>query len=447
MLSAADNAFLTQTGPDTPMGQYFRRFWLPVLLSEEVPRPDGPPVRVKALGEDWVAFRDTQGRVGVVDPRCPHRGADLFFGRNEECGLRCVYHGWKFDVTGRAVDLPSVPAPLAERMTVAVRACPTREFGDMVWAYLGPGDPPADVPQLEAGLVPPERRYVSKKLVACNWAQSFEGALDTGHFSFLHMPAPAMALTDLPLGQVDRRRMEWMRADPQPRFTFVDHEAGFVIGAARTADGGDLYWRTTQCLLPAHSITPGNMPGELYIGYTWVPISDHECWVYTYAWHPQHPIGAAERAKFQAGFGQFPRMGPGYRPVRKRENDYLIDREAQKFRTFIGVDGIAEQDNMIQESQGLIADRTREHLIATDAAVARFRHMILADAKALQKGQAPAAPQRAGAYTVRCGGWIGAGSLTLADVMRLRYGNAAGKVPAGAPDALIPEPLAAARPA
>ncbi len=448
MLSAADNELLTRTGSGTPMGEYFRRYWLPVVLSEELPGPDCPPLRIQVLGEDLLAFRDSRGRVGVVDARCPHRGADLFFGRNEDCGLRCVYHGWKFDVDGKCVDLPNVPARTAQHMNISIRACPTREVADMVWAYLGPAAPPEQVPHLEVGLVPAERRYVTKKLVDCNWAQSIEGALDTGHFSFLHMPAPSVLTGGLPLGQVDRQRMQWMRDDPQPRFFFVDHGVGFVIGAARHADGNDLYWRTTQFMLPSHSITPGNMPGELYIGYSWVPITDRQCWVYTYAWHPQRAIGAEERAKFKAGFGQFPEMGAGYVPLRNRGNDYLIDRQDQKTRSYTGVKGLAEQDNMIQESQGLIADRTREHLTATDAAVSRFRRVILAGAKSLRdEGRAPAAASAAQAYTLRCGGWICDGALPLEEVMRLRYGNPAGLVQAGVPDALPTQPMAAPPPA
>ena len=127
MLSAADNELLTRTGPDRPMGELFRRFWMPALLSEELPEPECPPVRVTIMGEELVAFRDTQGRVGLVDPRCPHRGANLFFGRNEQCGLRCVYHGWKFDVTGRCVDLPTLPSDSTFRDRVRITAYPVRE--------------------------------------------------------------------------------------------------------------------------------------------------------------------------------------------------------------------------------------------------------------------------------------------------------------------------------
>jgi phthalate 4,5-dioxygenase len=169
--------------------------------------------------------------------------------------------------------------------------------------------------------------------------------------------------------------------------------------------------------------------------------------VYIYAWHPERKIGAEERAKFEAGFGQFPEMGPGYRPVRNRGNDYLIDRQAQKCTSYTGVKGVAEQDNMIQESQGRIADRTREHLTATDAAIARFRRVILGGAKALRDGLEPAAPRLAQAYTLRCGGWIGDASLPLEEVMRRRYGNAVGRVQPGMPDPLGPTPRPAPQPA
>src|SRR5262245_10651490 len=154
MLSAADNELLTRTGPGTPMGTYFRRFWQPALLSEEVAQPDSPPVRVQIMGEKLVAFRDTRGVVGLVGPRCPHRGADLFWGRNEECGLRCVYHGWKFDTSGKAVELPNVPPGSNYHRTISIKAYPTREYGGIVWAWMGPADRVPEVPRLEFGTLP-----------------------------------------------------------------------------------------------------------------------------------------------------------------------------------------------------------------------------------------------------------------------------------------------------
>ena len=187
MLTAEENRTLTLTGPGTAMGNVIRRYWVPALLSRELAQPDGPPLRVRLLGEDFVAFRDSDGRVGIIEPHCPHRGADLFFGRNEACGIRCVYHGWKFDVHGNCTELPTLTADAADRVRpkASVRALQVREWGDVVWAYFGADDPP-ELPQFEFATLPPSHRYVSKKLQQCNWAQAVEGGLDTAHFSYLH---------------------------------------------------------------------------------------------------------------------------------------------------------------------------------------------------------------------------------------------------------------------
>ena len=429
MLSREDNELLTRTGGATPMGQYFRRFWQPVALSRELPEPDSPPIRVRVMGEDLVAFRDTEGRVGLVDQRCPHRGASLFFGRNEECGLRCVYHGWKFDVTGKAVDLPNVPpAATSFRESIRLKAYPTCEYGDLVWAWMGPADAVPEVPELEFGQVPATHRFVSKKLQQCNWAQCVEGGLDTSHFSFLHMPAPAIPSNENPDAPADARRLRWIREDPMPRFQIVEHEVGFLIGGARKADGDQIYWRTAQFMLPCHATTPSTLPGETHFGYSFVPIDDVSCWVYTYAWNPDRPIGAEERAKFDKGHGVIAEIGPDYVPLRNKGNDYLIDREEQKHRTFTGVRGVAEQDAMIQESQGEIADRTRENLTPTDAGVVRFRRMLLAGAKALAEGKEPEAPWRAAGYRMRSGSWIAAPDVPFEEVMRQRFGDPLGRV-------------------
>ena len=429
MLSAEDNHLITRTGPGTAMGDYFRRFWQPVALSRELPEPDGAPIRIKVLGEELLAFRNSEGRVGVIEPKCAHRGADLFFGRNEDCGIRCIYHGWKYDVDGKCVEMPNVPAGSAYEGKMTIKAYPTREFGEMVWAYLGPPEHmPAEVSQLECGVVPAAHRYVTKRLQQCNWAQSMEGALDTAHFSFLHMPAPAMAKNDTMTAAADESRIRWLRNDPLPQFTILEHDVGFVIGGARRADGNDLYWRITQFMLPAHSITPSSMPDETYYGYTWVPIDDVSCWIYVYAWNPERALPEAERARYaKGGFGQFAELGPGYVPLRNRSNDYLIDRTEQKLRSFTGVRGIAEQDAMAQDSQGLIADRTREHLSPTDVGVVRFRRLMLDGVKALREGNGPAAAQRPASYDVRGGGAIAPADLSFEEVMIKRFGNTTGR--------------------
>jgi phenylpropionate dioxygenase-like ring-hydroxylating dioxygenase large terminal subunit len=430
MLSAVDNELLTRTGVDAPMGELFRRFWMPALLSQELPEPDCPPVRVKIMGEELVAFRDTEGRVGLVDPRCPHRGANLFFGRNEQCGLRCAYHGWKFDVTGRCVDLPTLPADSTFSDRVRITAYPVRERGDVVWAYLGPAGPLPALPDLEFALVPPAHRFVSKKLQQCNWAQAAEGGIDTAHFSFLHMPVTASdgeSDAIMRRSSADRNRTRWMRDDPMPEFHVVPHDAGLVIGASRRADGTELYWRVSQFLMPNHGLAPNAFASENYHGQTWVPITDERCWVYCYTWNPERPLTETERQRLRAGQSVHADVDERWVPRRNRDNDYLIDRVDQKLRTFTGIRGISEQDACIQDSQGFIADRTREHLGPTDAAIIQFRRLMLGVARDLRGGVEPAAARRAAAYAVRSGSALADRSVPFADVMVRRFGDAVGR--------------------
>ncbi len=430
MLSATDNAYLNSSEPDTPMGNYLRCHWHPVALSEEVAKPDCAPIRLKVMGEDLLLFRDSKGKTGLIEPFCAHRGADLFFGRNEECGIRCIYHGWKYDIHGNCIDMPNVPKDAAYHGKIKIKAYPTQEFADMVWAYMGPPDiQPFEVPQLEAGLVPPSHRYVTKRLVECNWTHSMEGALDTAHFSFLHMPAPAFRKDDSSNIAADESRIRWLRNDPAPRFKIIDHEVGFLIGGARNADPGDHYWRLTQYMLPTHSITPSAMPNETYYGYSWVPIDDHGCWMYVYAWHPDQAISDEERKKYiKGGYGQFAELGPGYVPLRNRSNSYLMSREEQKNISFTGIRGIAEQDQMAQESQGYMIDRTKENLSPTDVGIIRFRKLLLQEAKAFAAGKNPDSPNKAKDYCVRGGGAHTKSSLALEQVMEERFGSITGKV-------------------
>jgi hypothetical protein len=299
----------------------------------------------------------------------------------------------------------------------------------MVWAYMGPPElQPAQVPQLEVGLVPPSHRYVSKRLIECNWVHSMEGALDTAHFSFLHMPAPAFVKDDNTNIAADEKRIRWLRNDPAPRFKIIEHAVGFLIGGARNADPGDHYWRLTQYMLPTHSITPSAMPNETYYGYSWTPIDDHHCWMYVYAWHPELAIPDEERKKYiQGGFGQFAKMGPGYVPLRNRSNQYLMSREEQKTISFTGIQGIAEQDQMAQESQGYIVDRTKENLSPTDVGIIRFRKILFEDAKAYANGRRPESPHQSQEYCLRGGGAHTKASLSLEEVMQERGNSSTGK--------------------
>ncbi len=438
MLSALENDTLTRTGANTPMGNVFRNYWLPALLSRELPEPDGAPVRVRLLSEDFIAFRDSNGQVGVVEPRCSHRGANLFFGRNEQCGLRCVYHGWKFTTDGRCVDVPTVPEPAAAqlRSKAAIRALQVREWGDVVWVYMGPRDAPA-LPQFEFATLPASHRYVSKKLQQCNWAQACEGGLDTAHFSYLHAGISdgekVSLLQTLPDARVYAAgeneppmvaSFRWMANDGIPTFTVLDHAAGLVLCAARhTDDDATRYWRITQFLMPNHSLAPGSWPGDNQLGNTWVPIDDTSCWIYCYAWNPQRPLTDAERTRFAQGSGIFAAVDQHYVPLRNRDNDYLLDRDMQRHSNFTGISGISEQDAAISDSQGRIADRTHELLGQTDLGIVRFRRLLLGAATTLAQGGVPRGVNAPQAYALRSGDVVTAAVTPVPQLLKERFGE------------------------
>lgn len=429
MLSREDNHLLTRTGPGTAMGALFRHFWQPVALSRELPEPDGAPLRARVLGEDLRLFRATDGTVGVVSPRCPHRGADLFFGRNEAGGIACAYHGWKFATDGRCLAIPSMePGPARERAEANVRllAYPVVERGGFVWAYLGPRGHQPPPPDLEFMVIPESHVYVSKKLQECNWAQACEGGLDTAHFSFLHMSvSDARDVTSRLMAKVssDADTVRWMRADGAPRFTILEHPVGLVLGAARHGDPGRNYWRVSQFLMPNHGLTPNAFKGESYHGQCWVPIDDESCWIYNYTWNPERALTDDERARYAQGSGIHAIVDEHHVPIRRRDNDYLLDRDRQKHENYSGIEGISEQDAAIQDSQGFIADRTQEHLGPTDLGITRFRRMVLAAAKAVAEGEPPAAARQSALYRVRGGGALADVDTPLPAVMRARFGH------------------------
>lgn len=432
MLSAHENTTLTETGPDTAMGDVFRSYWQPALLAREV-LPDGAPLRIKLLGEDFIAFRDTQGRVGIVEPRCSHRGANLFFGRNEECGLRCAYHGWKFDADGQCIDLPTAAPEVAEqlRAKAAIRALQVAEYGDIIWAYMGLGEAPP-LPKFEFAELPSSQRFVAKKWQQCNWAQAVEGGLDTAHFSYLHAAIKNGEKTSL-MGKMgsneppDIARFRWLIEDGAPKFSIMKHDAGLVLGAARQADEDQLYWRVTQFMMPNHSLAPNTFPGEMCQGNTWVPVSDESCWIFCFAYQLDRDLTQEERERFAAGHGIFASVDEQFVPLRNRDNDYLLDREVQRTSNFTGIEGISEQDAAIADSQGLIADRTREMLGQTDIGIVRFRQMMLEAAQEVSAGRLPHGCRNADAYLVRSGDAMSGQTSKLPEVLEARFGQHGGQ--------------------
>jgi phthalate 4,5-dioxygenase len=382
MLSSEDNKILTQTGPGTPMGNLFRRFWLPALRPDELPQPDSIPLRFRILGEDLIAFRDTSGKVGFVANACPHRGASLFFGRNEEGGLRCVYHGWKFDVTGACTDMPSEPLESNFKSKVSVTAYPSAEWGGLVWIYMGPKDKQPPLPQFDWCMKENPDLIVYKWMQESNYTQSVEGQIDTAHIGFLH--------GGLTPAQRDNTPRRW--AD-SPVLQIKETDFGFFYGGRRDTPDGNYYWRITPFVLPTFTSIPSqNWDGG---GFYIVPMDDEHCW-----WFVISPQGV--RMAPGAPDRPYVELEPGsWRQTRNGENDYLIDREIQRTENYTGIPGNRAQDAMVTESMGAVFDRTQEHLGTTDLAMIVMRRQMIRLARQLEQGIEPAIFHDAGLFKVR----------------------------------------------
>jgi phthalate 4,5-dioxygenase oxygenase subunit len=379
MLRKEQSDLLTQTGPGAPMGRMFRSYWIPALLADELAENDCAPVRVKLLSERLVAFRDTQGRYGLMDEFCAHRGVSLWFGRNEECGLRCAYHGWKYDVTGQCLEIPSEPEASRFAKKIKLRSYPLVERGGLLWTYMGPLEAQPPLPEWEFITVPRNQTFSSKRLQESNWLQAMEGGIDSSHVSFLHRGD----LNTDPLFK-GAKGNEYNLTDARPVFEVVESEGGLYIGARRNAENGRYYWRITQWVMPSFTMIAPRGTHSVH-GHFWIPVDDETCWAWSYDYHPTRELTASEMAAMRDGKGIHVRYVPGtYRPLANRDNDYLIDRAAQKTgRTFSGVEGIAMQDASLQESMGPIVDRTKENLASTDNGIIMARHRLLRAVTAL----------------------------------------------------------------
>ena len=375
---------LVYTGPGTPMGELLRRYWVPALLSSEIAEPDGPQVRVQLLGEKLLAFRDTRGKVGVIDEFCSHRGVSLFFGRNEENGIRCAYHGLKFDTEGTCVEVPSAPQ-VCDRMRI--KAYPAVERAGMVWIYMGAKGPEPALPDLEWCTLPPERVYVSKRLQECNWLQAMEGGIDTSHVSYTHRFE-----VDVDPMHRGTKANDYIKADGNVIFEIEKTDVGLTLFGRRNGEPDSYYWRITQWLFPWFTLIPP-FGHHALAGHVWVPIDDHSCWAWSMNWHPERALNDEELAQMRAGAGIHVAYEEGtFRPRANKDNDYLIDRRAQREkRSYSGVAGISVQDASLQESMGAIQDRTQEKLLPTDRGIVMARRMLHEATLALEKGVEPPA--------------------------------------------------------
>jgi phenylpropionate dioxygenase-like ring-hydroxylating dioxygenase large terminal subunit len=412
MLSKEDNDLLCRVGPGTPMGELMRQYWIPALLPSDLPEPDCDPVRVRLLGENLIAFRDSSGRAGLLDNECPHRCASLFYGRNEENGIRCVYHGWKFDVTGRCVDMPNEPDESNFKDRVRAIAYPCVEHGGAIWAYMGPRSEPPPLPDIYTNVgAGSQHPSVSRTLRECNWMQGLEGDIDTSHTGFLHRTFGRDAEPGTWEYYLDRNRA--------PKYLAADTEYGTIYGAYRPAEEDSYYWRIGQFLMPFYTMPgtgvlggPGGRRGQR----AWVPLDDENTMFWSFGIRLPDSDAASGGRGPGSGVPAFPPMR--YLPdtsdwlgraklAANSSNDYQIDRSAQRTKTYTGIGGIHLQDQAITESMGGVQNRFKEHLSTSDMMVIRTRLRLINAARELHdSGATPPGVDQPEVYRVRSGGVV-----------------------------------------
>lgn len=392
-MTPKDSHDLTHVGPGTVMGEFMRQYWIPAAKSSEL-AADGTPLRLMLLGEKLVAFRDSSGRVGVMDHLCPHRNASLVLGRNEQDGLRCIYHGWKFDVTGQCVDMPSVASHQCFKDKIKVPAYKAVDRNGILWVYMGPrqSEPPP-LPMFEATMLAQEDVELFFMMRSCNWLQSLEGDIDTSHFGFLHVGH--LDPQEVPAGHP----LEHTAGERAPDYHVRDTPWGTTYGAFRTVRPGTLYWRFANYMFPFWTQTPqGEFPVNIQ-ARAWVPLDDHHTmmifWRRKGEGGPRSTLEPLKNGKPLAGSKPLPDFHPQgtgwldrYRVIADESNDWLIDREAQRTnRIYSGIDNIGLQDQAVTESMGPITNHANEHLGPGDLMIARTRRRALQAARAFAQGQ------------------------------------------------------------
>ncbi len=367
MLSLKENELLTRTDLKAPMGALISRYWIPALLSEEIPLPDSAPVQVKLLGEQLVAFRDTEGKIGLLAEHCAHRGTSLFYGRNEESGLRCIYHGWKYDVEGNVLDTPAEPAGSGFKKKFKLPAYPTKEVAGIIFAYMGPRDKMPLFPNYEWTTIPSGYTYVTKCLLECNYLQGLEGECDSAHTSFLHRTFD------------EKSQRAHVNLNQAPRYDIERRDFGLRLAANRMLHSGETYVRVSTFVMPVSCWISSRRNKEVHF---YVPMDDQYTWRYDLGFRKDEPVEEHEvHRRIQ--------IGSDYSKIRNRKNHYLQDRAVQKERDFTGIEDFLNEDACATESMGPICDRTKEHLGASDKGVIELRRYFLDALDAMQKGGEP----------------------------------------------------------
>jgi len=381
MITHEENQLLCRVEGDAPMGQLMRRHWTPVCLTEEVAEPDGTPVKARVFGEELVVFRDSDGNVGVLDEHCPHRGASLALGRNEDGGLRCLYHGWKLDTAGNVLEMVSEPASSGFADKIQHKSYPAKEWGGMVWAYFGPADampefvPPPWAPTAQT------RVSIAKVWLPCNWAQVLEGAIDSAHSSSLH----SSDMVPARVNSGEATENNWLRpsTDKAPRMQIQNTGYGFRYAALRRPiqnAAANEYVRSTVFVAPGTVLIP---PNNLYnVANVNVPMDDTNTAFYFIAWGaPAHTPETQTWRRLGLDLDE------RYRPLRNIENNFWQDRQAMKAGNFTGITGFPNQDVAMWLTMGPIADRTKDRLGASDLAVVAFRRQMIDAVREFQQGK------------------------------------------------------------
>jgi phenylpropionate dioxygenase-like ring-hydroxylating dioxygenase large terminal subunit len=423
MSKQKDSEDLLRVGSGTVMGEMMRQYWIPAVMSSELER-DGAPLRLMLLGEKLIAFRDSSGRVGIMDHRCPHRCASLFLGRNEENGIRCVYHGWKYDAEGNCVDMPNAPPHQDFKDKVKAKAYKVTERNGLIWVYMGSRQEAPPLPAIEASLLREAELQISFVQRECNWLQALEGDIDTSHFGFLHTGSvqPEDAAPD--------SLLRWTLANRAPEYHVTDTSYGTMYCAYRAAEAGQTYWRFANFLFPFWTQTPQG-PFDRVNTRAWVPMDDTHTMFVSLSWRRSPPsMRPLKNGQMvpgsRLGFDCLPNTTDWYgrwRLTQNPSNDWMIDREAQKSGdTYTGIPSIHGQDQAVTESMGGITDHGFENLGPSDIMIARTRRRLLRAARAFAKdGTVPPCVDDPGIYTaVRSGDFLADGKIAWRDAYEMQ---------------------------
>lgn len=377
-----DHLLLAETGPGSAMGNLIRRYWVPFILSSELVT-DGAPVRVRLMGEDLIAFRNTEGKIGLLGEHCAHRGASLFFAKNADCKLRCWYHGWQYDLEGNCADQPNEPPQTQFREHVKQKAYPCFEKNGAVWAYLGPSEKQPAAPEFEWLTLPDNQVHVAKRIQHCHWTQGMEGDIDSSHLGFLHGHAISLPVNDNPSASLRMGR-------GAPSFEVKLMPGGLVQGARRETADGQTYWRVGQWFFPGFTTIPPRGGDQPLQGHSWTPIDNETSLVFTFTWHPARALSNEELMRIGDGTNFHVHLKPGtFEPRGNKANDYAAPGFENEKQPWQRIKYFQDQDICMTESMGGLYDRTQENLGNSDMVVVRTRHRLIEAARELARGIEP----------------------------------------------------------